>query len=63
MNIPSLREGQILSGPLFDEPMRIETLRRENDNIWVLGLVGLTSSRFRKVHLPDSDLASLTILD
>jgi superfamily II DNA or RNA helicase len=63
MNIPSLCEGQILSGPLFDEPMRIETLRRENDNIWVLGLVGLTSSRFRKVHLPDSDLASLTILD
>src|SRR5512136_417569 len=63
MNIPDLREGQILSGPLFDEPMRIETLRRENDNIWVLGLVGLTSSRFRKVHLKDSDIASLTILD
>jgi hypothetical protein len=59
----NLREGQILSGPLFDEPMRIETLRRENENIWVLGLVGMTSSRFRKVHLPDSDLASLTILD
>jgi len=59
----SLREGQILSGPLFDEPMRIETVRRENENIWVLGLVGLTSSRYRKVHLPQSDLASLTILD
>ena len=59
----TLREGQILSGPLFDEPMRIETVRRENENIWVLGLVGLTSSRYRKVHLPDSDLASLTILD
>lgn len=59
----TLREGQILSGPLFDEPMRIETVRRENENIWVLGLVGLTSSRYRKVHLPHSDLASLTILD
>jgi len=59
----TLREGQILSGALFDEPMRIETVRLENDNIWVLGLVGLTSSRYRKVHLPHSDLASLTILD
>jgi superfamily II DNA or RNA helicase len=59
----SLREGQILSGPLFDEPMRIETVRRENENIWVLGLVGLTTSRYRKVHLLHSDLASLTILD
>jgi superfamily II DNA or RNA helicase len=58
-----LREGQILSGPLFDEPMRIETARRENENIWVLGLVGLNSSRYRKVHLTDTDLASLAILD
>jgi superfamily II DNA or RNA helicase len=58
-----LREGQILSGPLFDEPMRIETARRENENIWVLGLVGLNSSRYRKVHLTDADLASLAILD
>ena len=59
----TLRECQILSGPLFDEPMRIETVRLGNENIWVLGLVGLTSSRYRKVHLPHSDLASLTILD
>lgn len=63
MSIPSLREGQILSGALFDEPVRIETIRHENEEIWVLGLVGLSSSRFRKVHLHDSDIASLTILD
>jgi len=63
MNIPSLREGQILSGPHFDEPMRIETIRRENENIWVLGLVGLKSNHYRKVHLSNTDLASMTFLD
>ena len=43
------REGQLLRGSLFNEPMRIETVRPSGDGTWVLGLVGVQSERFRKV--------------
>ena len=58
---PVPHEGQTLTGPLFNEPMRVETVRRTNDGIWVLGLVGTRSERFRKVILNAIDLHSLTI--
>ena len=56
-------EGQILLGPLFNEPMRIETISTNGPNLWVLGLVGKQSERFRKVTLSSSDLDTLNILD
>lgn len=56
-----IREGQILSGSLFNEPMRVETVRGNGPDTWVLGLVGVHSEKFRSVTLSARELASLTI--
>ncbi|MGQ9591415.1 MAG: helicase-related protein [Planctomycetota bacterium] len=58
-----LHEGQILTGSLFSEPMRVETVRANGPDTWVAGLVGTQSDRFRKVTLTRRDIESLTILD
>jgi len=58
-----LREGQILTGALFNEPMRVETIRPNDLDSWVVGLVGARSEKFRSVTLTDTDLRTLTILD
>ncbi len=55
--------GQVLTGPLFNEPMRVETVRSNGPDSWTLGLVGTQSERFRKVTLTASDIHSLPILD
>ena|SRR5713101_5572807 len=41
-----LREGQILAGPLFSEPMRVETIRPSGPDMWIVGLVGIHTERF-----------------
>lgn len=58
-----IREGQILSGALFNEPMRVETVRSNGPDTWMVGLVGIQSERFRNVTLTSHDLKQLTILD
>jgi len=58
-----LREGQILTGPLFSEPMRVETVQANGPNRWVAGLVGTRSEQFRRVTLTRGDLESLAILE
>jgi superfamily II DNA or RNA helicase len=58
-----IREGSIIVGSLFNEPMRVETVRVGGDGTWTVGLVGTQSERFRKVTLTASDIHSLTILD
>jgi hypothetical protein len=58
-----LREGQILTGALFSEPMRVETVRPMGPDAWLVGLVGTRSERYRKVSLRSRDLESLAILD
>jgi len=58
-----IREGSIIVGSLFNEPMRVETVRGGGDGAWTVGLVGTQSERFRKVLLTASDIHSLTILD
>jgi superfamily II DNA or RNA helicase len=64
MNVPHpLREGQILTGPLFNEPMRVETVRSNGPDTWIAGLVGAQSERYRKVTLTSQDLERLVILD
>jgi superfamily II DNA or RNA helicase len=64
MNVPQpLREGQILTGPLFNEPMRVETVRSNSPDTWIAGLVGAQSERYRKVTLTSQDLGKLVILD
>lgn len=59
----SLSPGQILTGPLFNEPMRVETVQANGPASWVVGLVGTRSERFRKVTLTAADLERLTVLD
>jgi len=59
----TISPGQILTGPLFNEPMRVETVHANSTASWVVGLVGTQSERFRKVTLTAEDLERLTILD
>ena len=59
----SIREGQVLSGPLFSEPMRVETVRPNGPGVWVAGLVGQRSEQFRRVTLTSDDISNLTIAD
>jgi hypothetical protein len=54
-------EGQILTGPQFSEPMRVETVRAGGPGSWVLGVVGISTERFRRVTLTEADLAQLAI--
>ncbi len=57
-----LREGQVLTGPLFNEPVRVETIQANGPETWTVGLVGLQTERFRRVTLTPPDLAGLTVL-
>lgn len=57
-----LQPGQILTGPLFSEPMRVETVQPNGPESWTVGLVGLQSERFRRVTLTAADLERLTLL-
>src|SRR6058998_1770290 len=54
--------GQVLTGPLFNEPMRVETVEANGPASWAVGLVGTQSERFRKVTLTADDLAQLRVI-
>ena len=58
-----IREGQILTGPLFDEPMNVETVRANGPDSVVAGLVGQRTERFRRVTLTAAQIESLAITD
>lgn len=58
-----LREGQILVGPQFSEPMLVETVRADGLDTWAVGLVGQQTQAFRRVTLTKADLESLKVLD
>lgn len=62
-NSAPILEGQLVIGPLFNEPMRIETVREQGNEAWVLGLVGERTHQFRRVTLTKKELSGLTILD
>lgn len=57
------RSGQTLTGPLFNEAMRVETVSPGAAGSWVLGLVGVQTEQFRRVTLSKADLAAVKILD
>src|SRR5258708_34535069 len=61
--VAPLHAGQLLTGSLFNEPMRVETVQANGPASWVVGLVGTQSERFRKVTLTGTDLDRLTVLD
>jgi len=58
-----LRQGQVLIGPLFSEPMRVETVTAHGTGAWSLGLVGQNTEQFRKVTLTAEQIAALTVRD
>ena len=58
-----IREGQTVTGPMFSEPMRVETVRSNGPEIWVAGLVGQRSEQFRRVTLTSDDISNLTVAD
>ncbi len=57
----SLVEGQVVTGALFNEPMRVESVKETGAGTWVVGLSGLNTERFRKVTLTDADIQQLRI--
>ena len=59
----AIQEGQTLVGPLFAEPMRVETVRPQGAGAWQVGLVGTRSERFHRVVLTAADIANLDIAD
>jgi len=56
-----LVEGQVVTGTLFSEPMRVETIRESGPGTWVVGLSGVNTERFRRVTLTSADLRQLQI--
>ena len=56
-----ISEGQVLTGPLFNEPMRVETVRPNGPDSVEAGLVGQRTERFRRVTLTSAEIANLTI--
>ena len=59
----AIREGQVLTGPLFAEPMLVETVRANGADTVVAGLVGQETERFRRVTLTSAQIAELKIAD
>ena len=58
-----IRAGQVLTGPLFSEPMRVVTVRANGTDYVEAGLVGQRSEQFRQVTLTSDDISNLTIAD
>lgn len=56
-----LVEGQIVTGAIFNEPMRVETVRANGTGIWEVGLSGLRTERFRRVTLTQGEIDGLQI--
>lgn len=52
--------SQLLTGPLFSEPMRVESVQGNGPGSWVVGLVGTQSELFREVTLTTAELERLT---
>ena len=63
MTPKTIKPSQILTDSLFNEPMRVETVRANGPDTWVVGLVGTQSERFRSVTLTSRDIEALTIFD
>jgi superfamily II DNA or RNA helicase len=58
-----IKQGQVLTGSLFNEPMRVVTVDTGGPDSWVVGLVGMQSERFRNVRLTAHEIAGLNICD
>ena len=59
----TITEGQILTGVMFNEPMRVVTTRQSGAGAVIAGLAGQNSGQFREVTLTAEDIAQLKTLD
>lgn len=55
--------GQTLIGPLFNEPVRVETVAAAGAGAWAVGVVGTRTERFRRVTLTADDVSSVQIVE
>ena len=62
MSTAAISEGQVLTGVMFNEPMRVITKRQGGAGTVIAGLVGQTSGQFREVTLTEDDIARLTAI-
>ena len=58
-----IAEGHILTGVMFNEPMRVVTTREHGPGLVIAGLVGQNSGQFREVTLTDQDIAGLNVIN
>jgi hypothetical protein len=58
-----LRQGQVVTGRLFNGPMRVESISHTDDGTWRVGLVGAQTEKFRSVSLSAADLSELVVLE
>ena len=63
MSEGKIAEGQILTGVMFNEPMRVLTTRQNGPGIVITGLVGQNSGQFREVTLTEDDISRLNAID
>ncbi len=63
MSEGTITEGQILTGVMFNEPMRVVTARASGAGAVIAGLVGQSSGQFREVTLTAEDIAQLSAID
>ena len=59
----TVQPGQVVTGHLFNEPMRVETAAANGMDSWNLGLVGQQSGLFRRVTLNADEIAELTVMN
>ena len=59
----TLEPSQVVTGPLFNEPMRVVIVRPNGPDSVETGLVGLETNGFRSVTLTRADIANLKITD
>ena len=59
----ALQPGQVLTGALFSEPVRVETVPANGSRHWNVGMVGQQSGRFSRVTLDAAQLDGLVITD
>lgn len=58
-----IKEGQLLFGPLFSEPMHVETVRPSGPGTWIVGVVGSRSQQFRRVTIGAEELKALRVVE
>ena len=61
--ITEITQGHILTGVMFNEPMRVVTTRQSGTGTMIAGLVGQNSGQFREVTLTAEDIAQLNAID